>query len=140
MKLPLSKSFLLGLTAAFLLAGCTAEANQESTPMNHANMDHASHANTGNDDLTKTSSMTETSDGKKIINIEAKKIHWMYNQQKMDTALSYNGKVPVEETRVQEGDRVVVKFKNSLPDPSAIHFHGNSVPFLFPMKWTGFQA
>lgn len=98
----------VGLAAVFLLAGCAVEANRESSSMNHANMEHGSfeYANTDNDASTKPSSLAETSDGKKVINIEAKKVHWMYNQQKMDTAWSYNGKVPGEEFRVKEGDRV----------------------------------
>ena len=42
------------------------------------------------------------------------------------TVFAYNGMVPGPEIRVKRGDRVIVHFKNELPDdfPSTIHWHG----------------
>jgi len=42
------------------------------------------------------------------------------------TVFAYNGQVPGPEIKVKEGDRVIVHFKNNLPEeyPSTIHWHG----------------
>jgi len=42
------------------------------------------------------------------------------------TVFAYNGQVPGPEIRVKQGDRVIVHFKNKLPEdfPSTIHWHG----------------
>jgi FtsP/CotA-like multicopper oxidase with cupredoxin domain len=37
---------------------------------------------------------------------------------------TYNGTVPGPEFRVKVGDTVIVHFKNELPEPSSIHWHG----------------
>lgn len=37
---------------------------------------------------------------------------------------SYDGQVPGPTIRAKRGDRVVVTFRNSLPDPTTIHWHG----------------
>lgn len=41
---------------------------------------------------------------------------------------AYNGAVPGPTLEVTEGDRVVIHFKNRLPEPSNIHWHGLHVP------------
>ena len=43
-------------------------------------------------------------------------------------AWTYNGTVPGPMLRAQVGDRVIVHFKNSLPDATTIHWHGIRVP------------
>ena len=43
-------------------------------------------------------------------------------------AWTYNGTVPGPLIRARVGDRVVVHFKNSLPDATTIHWHGIRVP------------
>jgi FtsP/CotA-like multicopper oxidase with cupredoxin domain len=43
-------------------------------------------------------------------------------------AWTYNGTVPGPEIRVQVGDTVVVHFRNELPLPSGIHWHGIELP------------
>ena len=42
------------------------------------------------------------------------------------TVFAYNGQVPGPQINVKEGDRVIVHFKNSLPEgyPTTIHWHG----------------
>jgi FtsP/CotA-like multicopper oxidase with cupredoxin domain len=42
---------------------------------------------------------------------------------------AYNGQVPGPVLEVQEGDRVVVRFRNELPEPTTIHWHGLHLPF-----------
>lgn len=41
---------------------------------------------------------------------------------------TYNGQVPGPTLRAKVGDRVVVHFTNSLPEPTTIHWHGVKVP------------
>jgi len=43
-------------------------------------------------------------------------------------AWTYNGSLPGPLLRAQVGDRVIVHFKNSLPEPTTIHWHGLRVP------------
>lgn len=43
-------------------------------------------------------------------------------------AWTYNGTVPGPMIRAQVGDRVIVHFKNSLPEATTIHWHGVRVP------------
>jgi len=42
---------------------------------------------------------------------------------------AYNGQVPGPTLEVSEGDRVVVHFRNELPEPTTIHWHGIHLPF-----------
>lgn len=43
-------------------------------------------------------------------------------------AYAYNGRVPGPMLEVYEGDRVIVHFRNRLPEPSTIHWHGLHIP------------
>ena len=40
----------------------------------------------------------------------------------------YNGQLPGPELRVRKGDRIRVRFKNDLDEPTSIHWHGLLVP------------
>jgi suppressor of ftsI len=42
---------------------------------------------------------------------------------------AYNGQVPGPTLEVWEGDSVIVHFKNELPEPTTIHWHGIHLPF-----------
>lgn len=44
------------------------------------------------------------------------------------TLWTYNGGVPGPLLRARAGDRLIVHFKNSLPEPTSIHWHGLRVP------------
>ena len=44
------------------------------------------------------------------------------------TVLTYNGSLPGPVIRAKVGDRIIAHFKNSLPDPTTIHWHGVRVP------------
>jgi len=43
-------------------------------------------------------------------------------------AWTYNGGIPGPLIRAQVGDRVIVHFKNDLPEPTTVHWHGVRVP------------
>jgi FtsP/CotA-like multicopper oxidase with cupredoxin domain len=42
---------------------------------------------------------------------------------------AYNGRTPGPLLEVREGDRVVVRFRNDLPEPTTVHWHGLHLPF-----------
>jgi bilirubin oxidase len=42
---------------------------------------------------------------------------------------AYNGRVPGPTLEVREGDRVIVHFRNDLPEPTTVHWHGIHLPF-----------
>ena len=44
-------------------------------------------------------------------------------------AYAYNGRVPGPTLEVREGDSVIVHFRNDLPEPTTIHWHGIHLPF-----------
>jgi bilirubin oxidase len=43
-------------------------------------------------------------------------------------AYAYNGSVPGPTLEVHEGDRVIIHFRNELPEPTTIHWHGLHIP------------
>jgi FtsP/CotA-like multicopper oxidase with cupredoxin domain len=43
--------------------------------------------------------------------------------------LAYNGSVPGPTLEVEEGDRVIVHFRNELDHPTTVHWHGIHLPF-----------
>ncbi len=43
-------------------------------------------------------------------------------------AWTYNGSLPGPLLRAKVGDRLIVHFKNSLPEPTTVHFHGLRIP------------
>ena len=42
---------------------------------------------------------------------------------------AYNGSVPGPTLELREGDLVIVHFRNDLPEPTTIHWHGLHIPF-----------
>jgi FtsP/CotA-like multicopper oxidase with cupredoxin domain len=42
---------------------------------------------------------------------------------------AYNGSVPGPTLELREGDDVVIRFRNNLPEPTTIHWHGLHIPF-----------
>jgi len=44
-------------------------------------------------------------------------------------AFAYNGQVPGPTLDVREGDHVIVHFRNELPEPTTVHWHGIHLPF-----------
>ncbi|HEU4629278.1 MAG TPA: multicopper oxidase family protein [Gemmatimonadaceae bacterium] len=46
------------------------------------------------------------------------------------TVYAYDGQVPGPTLELREGDSVVVHFRNALPEPSTIHWHGIHLPFV----------
>jgi FtsP/CotA-like multicopper oxidase with cupredoxin domain len=42
---------------------------------------------------------------------------------------AYNGQVPGPTLELREGDHLVVRFRNELPEPTTVHWHGIHLPF-----------
>ncbi|MBI4527056.1 MAG: multicopper oxidase family protein [Deltaproteobacteria bacterium] len=64
----------------------------------------------------------------KEITLEAREIMWELAPGKRINAMAYNGQIPGPELRLKEGERVRIIVKNSLPEPTTIHWHGVDVP------------
>jgi FtsP/CotA-like multicopper oxidase with cupredoxin domain len=62
------------------------------------------------------------------LSLTAKEVEWELAPGRVSKAWTYNGTVPGETIRVHEGQRVRVTFKNGLPEPTTIHWHGIDVP------------
>ena len=70
------------------------------------------------------------SDGRgfREIPLVAREVRWEIAPGKVIKAMAYNGQVPGPEIRLKEGERVRIIFKNELPEPTTIHWHGVDVP------------
>jgi manganese oxidase len=66
--------------------------------------------------------------GVKVFELTCAPISWEYDAGKHADAWAYNGQVPGPEIRVTEGDKVRIVVKNTLPESTAVHFHGVIVP------------
>src|SRR5712692_5810988 len=66
--------------------------------------------------------------GVRTIHLEAREVRWELAPGKTVKAMAYNGMVPGPEIRVLEGERVRVVVKNSLAEPTTVHWHGADVP------------
>ncbi|WP_017726125.1 multicopper oxidase family protein [Halalkalibacterium ligniniphilum] len=100
----------------FVIAGCV-------NNVDHSVMDHNTSKQT-----EQNQEIAATVDGKKVFNLDVTEAHWMFNDEIMTDAWTYNGTMPGEEIRVQEGDTVVLNVQNLLDVPTAIHLHGFPVP------------
>ncbi|MEO7370428.1 MAG: multicopper oxidase domain-containing protein [Ilumatobacteraceae bacterium] len=71
---------------------------------------------------------TVLADGTKEFDIEAKIVKWEVSPGKLVDAWTYNGVVPAPEMHVEDGDKVRIVLKNSLPESTSMHLHGIRVP------------
>ena len=62
------------------------------------------------------------------VNIEAQLSTIEFVAGKPTTVWTYNGSLPGPLLRGQAGDRLIVHFKNSLAEPTSIHWHGLRIP------------
>jgi FtsP/CotA-like multicopper oxidase with cupredoxin domain len=66
--------------------------------------------------------------GVKVFELTAQPVLWNILDDVAVTAWTYNGTVPGPMIRVTEGDAVRIIFRNNLPEPTTIHWHGMEVP------------
>ncbi|GAE32748.1 multicopper oxidase family protein [Halalkalibacter hemicellulosilyticus] len=100
---------------SIVIAGCSND-RVDHSPMGH-----------GEPQQEQIQEMT-SEDGKRVFDLNVTETHWMFNDEIMDDAWTYNGSLPGQEIRVQEGDSVLVNVTNSLDEPTALHLHGFPVP------------
>jgi hypothetical protein len=66
--------------------------------------------------------------GVKVFDLTASVIRWNILPDVAVEAYAYNGQVPGPRIRVTEGDRVRMRVKNDLPEPTTVHWHGLILP------------
>ncbi len=64
----------------------------------------------------------------KVYALEASITRWNILPGVQVSAYAFNGQVPGPRIRITEGDRVRFVVRNSLPDPTSVHWHGLIVP------------
>src|SRR5713101_4739495 len=64
----------------------------------------------------------------RTVRLEAREVRWELASGKTVKAMAYNGEVPGPMIRAREGERLRVVLKNSLTEPTTIHWHGVDVP------------
>ncbi|AXM90168.1 copper oxidase [Anoxybacillus ayderensis] len=88
---------------------------------------HTKKETTSNKENLPLANDTEALSGKEI-HLTAKETLLQINDQVQLPVYTYNGSVPGAQIRVKQGERVKIVFKNELPEPTAIHWHGYPVP------------
>ncbi|EMI11229.1 multicopper oxidase family protein [Anoxybacillus gonensis] len=88
---------------------------------------HTKKETTSNKENLPLATATEVLSGKEI-HLTAKETLLQINDQVQLPVYTYNGSVPGAQIRVKQGERVKIVFKNELPEPTAIHWHGYPVP------------
>jgi FtsP/CotA-like multicopper oxidase with cupredoxin domain len=67
-------------------------------------------------------------DGVKEFELWAEPAQWEISKGVFKTAMTFNGTVPGPEIRVNPGDHIRIFVQNQLDQPTAVHFHGLTVP------------
>src|SRR5262245_24259589 len=62
------------------------------------------------------------------VNLEASVTRVEYTPRQQVEAWTYNGDIPGPLIRTHVGDRLIVHFKNNLPKPTTVHWHGMRIP------------
>ncbi|HYY09077.1 MAG TPA: multicopper oxidase domain-containing protein [Actinomycetota bacterium] len=66
--------------------------------------------------------------GVKVFELDMTHTFWEVSKGIVKQALSYNGQIPGPELRVRPGDHVRVILNNHTDQPTAVHFHGLTLP------------
>jgi FtsP/CotA-like multicopper oxidase with cupredoxin domain len=66
--------------------------------------------------------------GVKVFDIEASVIRWSILAGETVEAYAYNRQIPGPRLDITEGDRVRINVRNSLPEPTTVHWHGLILP------------
>jgi FtsP/CotA-like multicopper oxidase with cupredoxin domain len=62
------------------------------------------------------------------VNLVAGPVRLALLPEHVTSAYAYNGSVPGPTLDVHEGDHVIIHFRNNLPEPTTIHWHGLHIP------------
>jgi FtsP/CotA-like multicopper oxidase with cupredoxin domain len=66
--------------------------------------------------------------GVKVFDLVAEPVKREFLPGKVVDVWGYNGSMPGPTIEVNEGDRVRIRFRNGLPEPTTVHWHGLEVP------------
>jgi FtsP/CotA-like multicopper oxidase with cupredoxin domain len=66
--------------------------------------------------------------GVKVFELTATEVKWEVAPGQLIDAMAFNGQIPGPQIRVHEGDRVKVVLQNQMSQPTAVHFHGLTLP------------
>lgn len=66
--------------------------------------------------------------GVKVFELWAENLQWEISKGVFKDAMAFNRQIPGPEIRVRTGDRVRIFLKNLMDQPTALHFHGLTVP------------
>ena len=127
-------SFTIFLSLA-LLSGCTSTGQGSSSSQMPAleipslRASQVSQPEGWNDDVALTIPVDLNPDPNILeINLEAKITNMEIMPGKITPVWTYGGSLPVPLIKAKVGDRVIIHFKNNLPDSTSIHWHGLRVP------------
>ena len=76
----------------------------------------------GLDGLVSRSRESAAAGTPRTIHLEARDVRWELAPGKTIQAVGYNGQVPGPEIRAREGERLRIVLKNSLAEPTTIHW------------------
>jgi FtsP/CotA-like multicopper oxidase with cupredoxin domain len=126
------KKLLLGIfLTGFVVVGAACSNNvshssMQGHDMSNMNMEKENTGQNSNKQLPLATN-TKVLSGKEFY-ITAKEALLQINDKVKLPVYTYNGSVPGPQIRVKQGDRVIIHFKNELPEPTTIHWHGYPVP------------
>ncbi|HEU4491458.1 MAG TPA: multicopper oxidase domain-containing protein, partial [Jiangellales bacterium] len=63
-----------------------------------------------------------------VVDLVAADVTWQCAPDRMVRGYAYNGRVPGPVIEAAQGQTLVVRFRNALPEPTTIHWHGLRVP------------
>ena len=63
-----------------------------------------------------------------LVDFEAREAAWEISPGRRVTGWTFNGQVPGPTVEARVGDTIVVRLKNSLSEPTTIHWHGLRIP------------
>jgi FtsP/CotA-like multicopper oxidase with cupredoxin domain len=121
-------------------------ANQSGGPVSGGHGEHGEHGHGGQHSHAPSSAALEQyqaayeaiqpQPGGRVhkVELEAGEIEWEFVEGQRTRAWGYNGQIPGPVIEAQVGDVLEVRLKNSLPEPTMIHWHG--IRLLPPMDGT----
>ena len=79
---------------------------------------------------TRAQDAAQPAPGRAVVSVEleARETEWEFSPGRVTRAWGYNGQVPGPTIEARVGDVLEVRLKNSLPEPTTIHWHGLRLP------------
>ena len=118
------------------------DSQQHDSHLDQSAHDHGSHGHGGHGGVVHTPAAdalaayrqaydaAKPGPGGKVVavDIEAREMEWEFIPGRRTRAWGYNGQVPGPVLEANMGDVLEVRFKNSIPEPTTLHWHGVRLP------------